>query len=65
MIEIHLKYDSMHIFVMINALNYINNHVNSCINSMLAVVSNGQILIKLRYFRGILSNSIKSDEELR
>ena len=28
MIEIYLKYDNMHIFGMINALNCINNHVN-------------------------------------
>ena len=39
MIEIYLKYDSMHIFRMINALNCINNNVISCINSMLSVLS--------------------------
>ena len=37
MIEIYFKYDKMHIFGMINAFIYINNHVNSCINSMLSV----------------------------
>ena len=37
MIEIYLKYDNMHIFGMINAFNCINNHVISCINSMLSV----------------------------
>ena len=36
MIEIYLKYDNMHIFVMINALICINNHVITCINSMLS-----------------------------
>ena len=36
MIEIYLKYDNMHIFGMINAFNCINNHVISCINSMLS-----------------------------
>ena len=28
MIEVYLKYDNMHIFWMINAFNWINNHVN-------------------------------------
>ena len=37
MIEIHLKYNNMHIFGMINAIICINNHVISCINSMLSV----------------------------
>ena len=37
MIEIYLKYDNMHIFGMINAFNCINNHVISCINSMLSI----------------------------
>ena len=37
MIEIYLKYDNMHTFGMINALNCINNHVNSSINSMLSL----------------------------
>ena len=36
MIEICLKDDSMHIFVMINALICINNYVITCINSMLS-----------------------------
>ena len=38
MIEIYLKYDNMHIFGVINAFICINNHVNSCINSMLLIV---------------------------
>ena len=38
MIEIYLKYDNMHTFGIINAFNCINNHVNSCINSMLSTV---------------------------
>ena len=36
MIEVYLKYDSMHTFRIINAFIYINNHVNSCTNSMLS-----------------------------
>ena len=36
MIEIYLKYDNMHAFGMINAFNCINNHIISCINSMLS-----------------------------
>ena len=36
MIEICLKDDNMHEFVMINALICINNHVITCINSMLS-----------------------------
>ena len=36
MIEIYLKYDNMHVFGIINAFNCINNHVISCINSMLS-----------------------------
>ena len=36
MIEIYLKYDNMHTIRTINAFICINNHVNSCINSMLS-----------------------------
>ena len=39
MIEIYLKYDNMHIFVMINALICINNYIITCINSMLSMLS--------------------------
>ena len=39
MIEICLKYDNMHIFVMINALICINNYIITCINSMLSEIS--------------------------
>ena len=35
MIEICVKDDNMHIFVMINALICINNYVITCMNSML------------------------------
>ena len=38
MIEIYLKSDNMHRFVMINALIYINIYVITCINSMLSDV---------------------------
>ena len=37
MIEICLKDDNMHIFLMINALICINNYVITCINSMLSL----------------------------
>ena len=39
MIEIYLKYDNMHTIGVINAFICINNHVNSCINSMLSIES--------------------------
>ena len=39
MIEILLKYDNMHIIGVINALNCINNHIITCINSMLSIIS--------------------------
>ena len=39
MIEIYLKYDKMHTFGIINTFICINNHVNSCINSMLSHIS--------------------------
>ena len=37
----YLKYDNMHTNVIINAVICINNHVNSCTNSMLSRVSVG------------------------
>ena len=36
MIEIYLKNDNMHALRKINAFICTNNHVNSCINSMLS-----------------------------
>ena len=41
MIEICLKDDNMHIFVMIKSLICINNYVITCINSMLSVACDG------------------------
>ena len=38
MIEIYLKYDNMHTIRTINAFIFINNHANSCINSMLSII---------------------------
>ena len=38
MIEMHSKYDNMHTNVIFNALNCINNHVNSCINCTISYV---------------------------
>ena len=37
MIEIYLKYDNMHTYRVINAFIRINNHENSCINSILSL----------------------------
>ena len=37
MIEMHSKYDNMHTDRIFNALNFINNHVNSSINCMLSL----------------------------
>ena len=37
MVEMHLKYDNMHTNRIFNALNFINNHVHSCINYMLSL----------------------------
>ena len=34
----HSKYDIMYTNRIFNVLNFINNHVSSCINSMLSVV---------------------------
>ena len=36
MVEIYLKYDNMRTIKTINAFICTNNHVNSCINSMLS-----------------------------
>ena len=44
MIEICLKDDNMHIFVMINALICINNYVITCINSMLSVSKDDDLI---------------------
>ena len=38
MIDMHLKYDNMHINGTFNASIFINNHINSCINFMLSVI---------------------------
>ena len=43
MIKIYLKYDNMHTFRVINAFICINNHVNSCINSMLSITRLGVV----------------------
>ena len=37
MIEMYLKYDNMHTNIIFSALNYINNHVNSCLKCMLSI----------------------------
>ena len=47
MIEICLKDDNMHTFIMINALICINNYVITCINSMLSQPPH-------RHLRGLL-----------
>ena len=65
MIEICLKDDNMHEFVMINALMCINNHVITCINSMLSSLStdDGQSSRHTRIGRALLSRiaTIKYD----
>ena len=53
MIEIYLKYNNMHTIRTINAFICINNHVNSCINSMLSVVMDGMavnLLMEVSFF---------------
>ena len=39
MIEMYLKYDNMHTNGTTNAFIGINNHVNSCINCILSIIS--------------------------
>ena len=60
MIEIYLKYDNMHVFGMINALNCINNHVNSCKNSMLS-----ECTVETRKFRERVMGTKKKIERVR
>ena len=50
MIEICLKDDNMHRFVMINALICMNNYVITCINSMLSIEINTKAFIKNSLF---------------
>ena len=51
MIEICLKDDNMHIFVMINALICINNYVITCINSVLSIsVNKSTTTYYIQYF---------------
>ena len=52
MIEIHSKYDNVHINVMFYALNCINNHVLSCLDCMLS--SNTLKSILLAFFEIVL-----------
>ena len=59
MIEVYLKYDNMHTIRTINAFICINNHVNSCINSMLSPYSI-TLKIKLLYFFIYLPTSLYS-----
>ena len=47
MIEIYLKYDNMHTIRTINAFICINNHVNSCINSMLSTPPSLNLLLPI------------------
>ena len=52
MIEICLKDDNMHEFVMINALICINIYVITCINSMLSVSNGPNFEIESKWRRG-------------
>ena len=36
MIEIYLKHDNMHTYIIFNTLNCINNYINLCTNCMLS-----------------------------
>ena len=47
MIEMQSKYDNMHTNRIFNTLNYINNHVNSCTNCMISLIS-----IKSKHLKG-------------
>ena len=38
MIDVHLKYDTMHTNGIFTVLNFINNHINSFINCMLSPI---------------------------
>ena len=63
MIEIFLKYDNMHKFGIINAFICINNHVISCINSMLSCIALSLIRTpKLSYF--LSEDNIRIDDLL-
>ena len=55
MIEICLKDDNMHIFVMINALICINNYVITCIISMLSDIS---LILTLNHLILVSLNSL-------
>ena len=45
MIYMHSKYDNVHTNGIINALNFINNHVNSCINCTLSEYQRNILMI--------------------
>ena len=51
MIEICLKDDNMHTFIMINALICINNYVITCINSMLSTPTNHNIFLSIHLMK--------------
>ena len=64
MIEICLKDDNMHGFVMINALICINIYVITCINSMLSTTpytpqQNGVVETKNRTIVGLIRSMLK------
>ena len=72
MIEIYLKDDNMHIFVMINALICINNYVITCINNMLSMVhlrfNSHDLIIMIRtlaFHQSRLSKIKRSIRQLR
>ena len=46
-IEMQSKYDNMHKNIIFNALNYINNHNNSCTNCMISLIN-----IKSKHMKG-------------
>ena len=56
----HSKYDHMHTNRIFNALNYINNHVNSCKNCMLSGVKKTKCRV-VQTIRGEICAEAKSD----
>ena len=56
MIEMYLKYDNMHINVIINVFICINNHVNSCIKCILSIRSTNCKLTPWELAQAYISN---------
>ena len=64
MIEILLKYDNMRIIGLINALNCINNHIITCVNSMFSrliksLIALNEINMYIKYGNNIMHHKKK------